>query len=99
MAASFVLSVRARGQLLDIYAFTAEKFGVYQAEAYHAGFERTFDLIANFPLIGVAVDDIARGLKRFRFQAHHVFYTVDGERVLIRAIFHAAMTIRPQLFE
>jgi len=99
MAARFVLSVRAAEQLLDIYASTAGKFGVYQAEAYHAGFERTFDLIANFPLIGVAVDDLAPGHKRFRFQAHHIFYTVEDNGVLIRATFHAAMSIRPQLFE
>lgn len=99
MAAEFALSVRAREQLVEIYVFTARTFGAYQAEAYHAGFERTFDLIANFPLIGAAVDELAPGHRRFRFQSHHIFYTLEKDGVLIRALFHAAMSIRPELFE
>jgi len=50
--AEYRLSVRARAQLIDIYEFTAATFGPYQAEAYHAGLERTFGLLADFPRIG-----------------------------------------------
>jgi toxin ParE1/3/4 len=32
------------------------KFSRYQAEAYHAGLERTFGLLADFPGIGIAAD-------------------------------------------
>lgn len=94
------ISVRARAQLIDIYAFTVERFGAYQAEAYHGGFERTFDLIANFPRIGAPVDELASGHRRFRFQSHYVFYTEESDGiVLIRAIFHVGQDIRPQLFD
>jgi toxin ParE1/3/4 len=41
-----------------VYDYTEETFGAYQAEAYHAGLERTFDLLANFPLIGRPADEI-----------------------------------------
>jgi plasmid stabilization system protein ParE len=47
--AEYRLSVRARSQLIDIYEFTNATFGPYQAEAYHAGPERTFGLLADFP--------------------------------------------------
>jgi toxin ParE1/3/4 len=50
--ADYRLSVRARSQLIDIYEFTTATFGPYQAEAYHAGLERTFGLLADFPRIG-----------------------------------------------
>jgi plasmid stabilization system protein ParE len=39
--ANFRLSDRARADLIDIYDFTEGAFGPYQAEAYHAGLERS----------------------------------------------------------
>lgn len=70
-----------------------------QADAYHAGLERTFDLLANFPRIGASVSDIAPGHRRFRFQAHIVFYTEDPDGVVIRVILHHSREIRPDLFD
>lgn len=97
--AEFRLSLRAHTDLLDIYAFTEAKFGRYQAEAYHAGFEHTFRLLADFPRIGVNADEIVPGHRRFRFQSHHVFYTEEGDHVLIRALIHFRQDLRPALFE
>jgi toxin ParE1/3/4 len=57
--AEYRLSIRARSQLLDIYEFTNTTFGPYQAEAYHAGLERTFGLLADFPRIGQPADELA----------------------------------------
>ena len=39
---------------------------LYQAEAYHAGLERTFGLLADFPSIGINSDEIVPGCRRFR---------------------------------
>ena len=97
--ASFRLSDRARADLVDIYDFTEAAFGPYQAEAYHAGLERTFGLLADFPRIGPSVDELRPGYRRFGFQSHFVFYTVDAEAVVIRAILHTAKDIRPGLFQ
>ena len=97
--AEYRLSVRARLQLLDIYEFTTAMFGQYQAEAYHAGLERTFSLLADFPRIGQSVDELGAGHRRFRFQSHHILYTEEATHVLIRAIFHYAQDIRLQLFD
>jgi toxin ParE1/3/4 len=97
--AEYRLSVRARSQLLDIYQFTASTFGTYQADAYHAGLERTFGLLADFPRIGQSVDELAPRHRRFHFQSHNIFYTEEPTYVLIRAIYHRAQDIRPQLFD
>jgi toxin ParE1/3/4 len=93
------LSVRARADLINIYAFTQARFGRYQAEAYHAGLERTFSLLAEFPGIGVSAEELVAGYRRFRFQSHYVFYTVEIDHVLIRALIHARQNLRPSLFE
>ncbi len=97
--AEYRLSVRVRAQLLDIYEFTAATFGKYQAEAYHAGLERTFSLLADFPRIGQSVEELASGYRRFRFQSHNIFYTEETAYIVIRAIYHHAQDIRPQLFD
>ena len=96
---NYRLSARAEAELIAIYDNSEAHFGRYQAEAYLAGFERIFGLLADFPRIGQSADDLASGYRRFRFQAHFVFYSEDGDGVVIRAIPHTAQAIRPELFE
>jgi plasmid stabilization system protein ParE len=66
----FALSARAEAELIEIYDHSATQFGPYQAEAYLAGLERIFGLLADFPKIGQPADDLAPGYRRFRFQSH-----------------------------
>ena len=96
---NYRLSPKARSQIRDIGQFTKRRFGDYQAKAYHAGLERTFELLADFPKMGVAADELLIGARRFRFQSHIIFYTEDGDNILIRALFHAAQNLRPDLFD
>jgi toxin ParE1/3/4 len=97
--AEYRLSLRARSDLLSIYAFSEVRFGRYQADAYHAGFERTFGLLADFPGIGTNADELVAGYRRFRFQSHYIFYTEEADHVLIRALIHVRQNLRPALFE
>jgi toxin ParE1/3/4 len=97
--AEYRLTVRAHADVLSIYAFSEERFGRYQAEAYHAGLERTFGLLADFPRIGVAADELVPGYHRFRFQSHYIFYTEESDHVLIRALIHVRQDLRSALFE
>ena len=95
----FRLTDRARADLIDIYDFTETKFGAYQADAYYAGLVRSFGLLADFPRIGQPADELSPGYRRFRFQSHLIFYTVQPDHVEIRAVVHHALDIRPQLFD
>lgn len=97
--AEYRLSRRAEADLLDIYAFTVARFGQYQADAYHAGFERSFGLLADFPRIGIPADELVAGYRRFQFQSHYILFTEEADYVLIRALIHVAMKLRPDLFE
>jgi toxin ParE1/3/4 len=63
--AEYRLTDRARADLIDIYDFTDNRFGAYQADAYYAGLIRTFGLLADFPRIGQAVDELATGVSAF----------------------------------
>ena len=93
------LSDQARKQVRDIGHFTIKRFGLYQAKAYHAGLERTFGLLADFPEMGADVAELLVGARRFRFQSHFIFYTAEPGGVLIRAVIHTAQNLRRSLFE
>jgi toxin ParE1/3/4 len=97
--AEYRLAERARVDLIDIYDFTEGRFGTYQADAYYAGLIRSFGLLADFPLIGQTADNLSVGYRRFRFQSHLIFYTIQPDHVEIRAIIHSSQDIRPQLFD
>ena len=97
--ANYRLSRQAVADLLTIYASTEEKFGKYQADAYHAGLERSFALLADFPRMGTSADELVFGFRRFRFQSHFIFYSESVGYIVIRALIHARMNLRPDLFE
>ncbi|MGO9741867.1 MAG: type II toxin-antitoxin system RelE/ParE family toxin [Roseiarcus sp.] len=67
---SYRLSRLARRQIRGIGRYTLKRFGDYQARAYHAGLERTFGLLADFPKIGAEAGEWLSGARRFRFQSH-----------------------------
>jgi toxin ParE1/3/4 len=96
--ADYKLSRNAGLKLRDIFEYTDETFRRYQPDNYHAGLEKTFGLIAEFPRIGRAVDELFPGLRIFRFQSHHISYALEDDHVLIMQIFHVSQDIRPELF-
>ena len=95
----FRLSQQSQEQLRGIAGFSASRFGLYQAEAYLSGLERTFQLLADFPGMGVDVGNLIAGVRRFRFQSHLIFYSQSDGFILIRAVFHASQDVRKELFE
>jgi len=56
-------------------------------------------LIADFPDIGLNASEIFPNLKRFRFQMHYAFYTIEPDHVFIRTIIHARQQLRRELFD
>ncbi len=63
------------------------------------GLQKSFELLAVFPGIGRFADELLPGLKRHRFQAHHIFYTIEPGHILIRALVHQSKVVRPPLFD
>ena len=96
--ASHRLTRRAERDLKRVLAYTRDTFGTYQTQAYAAGLDRMFGLIAEFPRIGIPADDLKPRYRRFRFEAHYIFYTEETDHILIRAIIHTAQNLRPALF-
>jgi plasmid stabilization system protein ParE len=49
--------------------------------------------------MGRLADEIAPGLRRFRFQSHYIVYSVEFDHILIRGLPHARQKLRPDLIE
>ena len=94
----FQLSLNAERAIFAIADYTDSHFGQSQTEAYLVGLESSFELIGQFPEIGVAAFEIKQGLRRYHFQMHNIFYTQQDGFVLIENIIHTACTIRQSLF-
>jgi plasmid stabilization system protein ParE len=56
---------------------------------YHLAIESRFELLAQFPRIGLPTYDLLPGLYRFPSKAHMIFYTIAPEHIFIVRVLHA----------
>lgn len=85
---SYRLTRRAEDDLLDIFLFGLERFGLAQAERYKLGLERCFTILADNPKIDRLADTVAPGLRRHEHESHVVLYEEASDGVLIVALVH-----------
>lgn len=89
------LTRQADKHMGEIYLYTAERFGMRQADRYAGELEHIFGLLAEHPLMGRSAGKIRTGLRRHEHAGHVIFYRPTGEGLVIVAIVHRRM--RPDL--
>ena len=99
MSASYNLSRAAEKSLAEIVVYSDATFGEMQTAAYVAGLEASFRLLVDYPRIGAAAFEIKAGLRRYRYQSHYVFYTEQGDALLIEDLIHVRRNLRRDLFD
>ena len=87
----------ARADLVYLREYSIEQFGPDVADDYILGFEAAFDRLAEFPLSGVARAELGQDIRCLVHRRHRIFYTVQGETVLIIRIVHHAMDAQQAL--
>lgn len=84
----FVLTPRAQKDLSDIWDYTAQNWGVRQAELYIRLIQAAVrDLAAN-PGMGKACDHIRMGYRRRPVGSHVIFYRTAEDAIDIVRILH-----------
>ena len=77
----------ARQQLLDIYDWTADRFGEVQAERYLRQLNEAIERIARSPYLGV----LYRGqVRRIVSGRHLIYYQIVKDRVMVVRVDHSA---------
>jgi toxin ParE1/3/4 len=88
---SYRLSREAIADIEAIGDHGLATFGVNQTLKYHLGLEHCFGLLADFPDIGRASDELRPGLYRHGYKAHMIFYTIHTDHLLIVRVLRASM--------
>ena len=91
------LTNQARADLHDIFVYGFEQFGERQADAYAAGFDHVFGLLAENPQMGRKAKAIAPSVRRHEYGSHIILYEEASGGVLILAIIHGR-SVRRILF-
>lgn len=73
-------------QILDIYLFGAEQFGVVRAEAYYDGLMEHMYRLCENPFAYVRVPDLKRVHRRSVYKRHTIYYRVEENLVEIIAV-------------
>lgn len=88
--AKYHLTVRAEAELIDIFLFGIERFGLLQARRYSEALAACFQLLADNPRLGRPADAIAPGVRRHEHESHVILYEIGGNEVTILAVVHSS---------
>lgn len=84
------LSEAADLDLVDIYTYTAIKFGQNQADNYLMGIDDMLNALASNPMLGKERNEIVNGLCAIPYEAHIVFYRLMPDRLRVVRVLHAS---------
>lgn len=88
------LSGEADRDIEEIGRFTAERWGLHQAETYLVGLHEAFQTLATYPEFGRRVDHIRAGYRRLERGSHCIYYVLSADGVTIVRVLHGRM--RPE---
>jgi len=83
---SYHLLKKAEKDIENIARYTIQTFGIKQARLYRDGLFKSFDMIAEFPLIGSNQSHIKKNIRRHVHEYHSIYYRVGKKEVTIYRI-------------
>lgn len=88
---TFQLTRRAEDDIIAIYRYTAETFGLAQADAYHEKLHKTFGIIGEQPHLARERMEISPPVRVHPCGAHIIIYLAQpGAPVLIIRVRHGS---------
>jgi toxin ParE1/3/4 len=86
--AHYRLTRDADSDLLKMFVYGLETFGLVQAEAYRQDIVQCLALLADNPRMGRRADEFAPGARRHEHAQHIIFYDEQPNGILIIGIIH-----------
>lgn len=84
----------ARRDLDAIYDYGFTQFGQEKADLYATMLIATANALLDFPLMGPAVPNRQRPLRRFTAESHVIFYRPDAAGIVVTRVLHVRMLSR-----
>ena len=80
----------ASADLDSIYEYGAANHGIEAALAYIEAIEQRYRLLIDHPRSGRAEDAILAGLRSLPSRTHRIYYSIEGDTIMIHRILHQA---------
>lgn len=91
----YKLSLQAEEDLLKIFLTSLEQWGEKQAEKYANDLHECFNMLSEYPDMGMIREELTEKPKSFVKGEHIIFYRkVNNERIEIATILHQSMDIK-----
>lgn len=87
------LSLQAEADLEDAFYFGFVRFGEKKTEAYLVELERTLDLLARFPFMAPAFDELPGKPHIHHHRRHSIIYFVQDDHIWVARIVPAGTDI------
>lgn len=81
----------ARRDLVEIWHYTAERWGEEQAERYLRLIDAAIQQVRENPFLGSDAAQVRPGLRRFPAGQHRIFYLIGDRTIEIARVLHASM--------
>jgi toxin ParE1/3/4 len=94
---SYVLSPLARKDLREIWSYTAERWGIEQADRYIRGLHRAIETVADDPDRARRCDHIRAGYRKYSAGAHMLFFRVIADEIEVIRVLHQRMDFERHL--
>lgn len=91
------LSPQADSDLEAVAIYGIEQFGAAQADLYQDEMFKQFDLLAEYPRLGLPIPHPSRELYRFGYGSHVIIYSIEPDSLTIRRILHGRMDVLSHL--
>jgi toxin ParE1/3/4 len=88
MTGRFVLSPRAQTDLEEIWDYTADRWGLDQAETYTRALWQRIEAVTVNPAMGEDCSVIRAGYRKIPCGSHVLFYRVIGDGIDVVRILH-----------
>lgn len=88
---------KAEDDLIDIWLYSLEKWGIAQADQYLSHLNQSIKSIAANPDIGTACDYVRAGYRKLHSREHYIFYKYTTNAVVIMRILGDEMDYQPIL--
>ena len=70
---AWLLSPRAQDDIAEIWDYTAQRWGIEQAESYIRDLQATLELLAENPALGRSAEAIRAGYRKHLSGSHVIF--------------------------
>jgi len=90
---------KAESDLIGIWVYTCEEWGVNQADNYLDQLEAGIKQLLSHPLLGSNCAHVRAGYRRLQVEHHAVFYQVLEGEVLVVRVLHEGMDVPLRLLD